>query len=398
MGKPLYAALFAAIGFLLFLLVETVLLRFARKKLVLVIQVNGSRGKSTVTRMIHTLLRSRGMVVFGKTSGSAARLLLPDGTERTIRRPGPANVREQRNMMLRSVFSGAEALVFECSAIKAELQQISARWLDPDITVITNVRPDHTLELGSAADAAAAFAGAIPPNRILVSSDSRFNEIWRNGEKQKDLEYHFVNPVEIGAEIEGEFPENIAAVLGVADCLGINRDEALRAFLPYTRDAGAFALFSWMEGAHGVFFADARAANDIESTGKIVGHTLSAFKEKLKDMQCIMLVINREDRPDRTKSFVQYAAHTMGSDEPCFERCLFMGHAPWYLRRAVKQSGARCGIIRDLSAIDRMISETPRDTLVMAMGNYGGRGRLAGAWLETKKKKTDFRKITGACF
>ncbi|HPG96753.1 MAG TPA: poly-gamma-glutamate synthase PgsB, partial [Rectinema sp.] len=42
------------------------------------ILVNGTRGKSTVTRLIAAGLAAGGLRVYAKTTGSAARIILPD--------------------------------------------------------------------------------------------------------------------------------------------------------------------------------------------------------------------------------------------------------------------------------------------------------------------------------
>jgi UDP-N-acetylmuramyl tripeptide synthase len=47
------------------------------------IHVNGIRGKSTVTRYVAAILRESGLRTFGKTTGTAARVILPDGKDRS---------------------------------------------------------------------------------------------------------------------------------------------------------------------------------------------------------------------------------------------------------------------------------------------------------------------------
>ena len=56
------------------------------------IAVAGTRGKSGVTRLIAAGLRASGAKVLAKTTGSKPVLILPDGSEREIARPGPASI------------------------------------------------------------------------------------------------------------------------------------------------------------------------------------------------------------------------------------------------------------------------------------------------------------------
>ena len=55
--------------YLLYLVWEAYTVRIARRKLDHVIHVNGTRGKSTVSRLIEAGLRAGGLRVFCKTTG-----------------------------------------------------------------------------------------------------------------------------------------------------------------------------------------------------------------------------------------------------------------------------------------------------------------------------------------
>ena len=58
--------------------------------------VNGIRGKSSITRLCAGALRGGGLRTVAKTTGTAARFVLPDGTEEPVHRKfGLANIVEQ---------------------------------------------------------------------------------------------------------------------------------------------------------------------------------------------------------------------------------------------------------------------------------------------------------------
>ena len=59
------------------------------------IHVNGTRGKSSVVRLIAGGLREGGIVTCAKTTGTLARMILPDASEYPVFRPAGANVIEQ---------------------------------------------------------------------------------------------------------------------------------------------------------------------------------------------------------------------------------------------------------------------------------------------------------------
>ncbi len=123
--------------------------RIARKKLAHVVHVNGTRGKSTVSRLIEAGLRAGGLRVFCKTTGTDPMTIDVNGCEQPIRRRGKANIKEQITILRRAAAQDAQVLVVECMAITPEFQQASQHdILRADIGVITNVRRDHTDVMG----------------------------------------------------------------------------------------------------------------------------------------------------------------------------------------------------------------------------------------------------------
>jgi len=60
------------------------------------IHINGTRGKSSVTRLIAAGLREGGKVTVAKTTGTLPRVILPDGREAAILRLMGANIIEQK--------------------------------------------------------------------------------------------------------------------------------------------------------------------------------------------------------------------------------------------------------------------------------------------------------------
>src|SRR5437867_10070437 len=75
------------------------------------IHVNGTRGKSSVTRLIAGGLRASGRRVFAKTTGTMARMIRADGSEVNVYRAGSPNLIEQTRIVRRAVEDGAEVLV-----------------------------------------------------------------------------------------------------------------------------------------------------------------------------------------------------------------------------------------------------------------------------------------------
>ena len=137
-------------AFVLYLVYERVVLDRLRKSIPLVIAVTGTRGKSTIVRLLASILRESGRVALAKSTGSQAQFVLPDGTVESVARRGLVSILEQKNALKKAVRLKADCLVVEIMSIRPENHFVeSQRILKPDIVVLTNVRRDHTEAMGA---------------------------------------------------------------------------------------------------------------------------------------------------------------------------------------------------------------------------------------------------------
>jgi hypothetical protein len=120
------------------------------------IHVNGTRGKSTTTRLIAAGLRAGGHRVIAKTTGTLPQIILEDGSEIPVRRRGRATIREQMTTIALAARRRADVVVLECMAIHPELQWVSERrMVRATVGVMTNVRLDHMEVMGQTREAVA---------------------------------------------------------------------------------------------------------------------------------------------------------------------------------------------------------------------------------------------------
>ncbi len=305
---------FGLVALGIYFLAERLAVNKNARRLALRIAVTGTRGKSTVTRLVAAALREAGYSVLAKTTGSKPVLILPDGAEAELSRRGRATVLEQRKVVKSGADLGVQALVAELMNIHPECGRAESRGiLRPSVLVITNVRLDHREEMGrTKPEVAASLAAAIPPGAVVVVPE-------------KELYPEFVQAAErVGSKIikvaksqEGDiqapadslislgFSEDAALVLAVARHLGIPEDAARRGMAKAKPDFGSLKAWEVPLGRSSApwLLVNAFAANEPESTGLVL--------ERLRggplfcDRPFLGIINFRADRGDRTRQWVE---------------------------------------------------------------------------------------------
>ena len=143
------------------------------------IHINGTRGKSSVARLIAAGLRSGGLKTLCKTTGSEAKLIIKDSQEINIKRGCIPNIIEQCKVIEFAKKNQAEVLVVECMALKPDLQAYSElAMVKATHGVITNSGPDHLDVMGPTEyDVAKALAGTVPVKGKLYTNEKKYLNI-----------------------------------------------------------------------------------------------------------------------------------------------------------------------------------------------------------------------------
>ncbi|MBT7899845.1 MAG: poly-gamma-glutamate synthase PgsB, partial [Candidatus Marinimicrobia bacterium] len=227
------------LGFLLLFLLGAGVLEFQLHQRVLAtiplrIHVNGTRGKSSVTRLIAAGLRAGGLRTFAKTTGTAPRVIDMEGKDRIIHRLRLPSIGEQVRLM--SFFSKEkpDAMVMECMAVQPQYQWIAEhQMIQSQIGVITNTRPDHLEEMGpTEKDVALSLCNTIPENGSLITGEVEKYSILKDVAASLDTSCILSNEStvsedELNAFNYLEHPQNVAVALDVCDAVGIDRNVAL---------------------------------------------------------------------------------------------------------------------------------------------------------------------------
>ena len=286
-----------------------------------VVHVNGTRGKSTVCRLIEAGLRAGGVRVFCKTTGTDPMTIDVKGREEPIHRRGKANIKEQIAILRRAAAQKAQVLVVECMAVHPEYQYAAQhRILKADTVVITNVRRDHTDVMGETLpEICDALCSTVPKNGALFTAETA--QAPRMGEKAAAMgsSFHPIRPD--GSEPGFDFAENIALALAVCEHLGVDRQTALSGMAHFKRDPYALTVHRMGEG----LFVNGLSINDVQSTCTV----WRDLKGKLGCRRLILLVNNRADRGSRTQDMLAVCC------ELCPDAVWLMGASQGFMARSL---------------------------------------------------------------
>jgi gamma-polyglutamate synthase len=355
MPQPTLLALaLPAAATLLFLLARALRLRAALKSVPIRIHVGGTRGKSSVCRMIAASLRQSGIRTVAKTTGTQALLILPDGSVQPWRRFGPASIGEQRRFALLASRLQVRAAVLECMAIRPELVAASERDLvHATIAVITNIRPDH-LEDVPIDEQADAFLGLVPQNGVIVIGEDALLPALRERARQRGTTL-----VPIATSGLSPSQANEALAKAVCQVLGIPfAAEECEA------DPGAFTIAQLDLQGKRVRFANAFACNDVVSLDLL----WKAHADE--SAPAVALLNHRNDRPLRSVQFLDYFAAL-----PRRPRVLLLGSTFW-LRWAARRRGLHYHSLPGTKTLERMAALVPEGAQIWGVGNYHGQGEM----------------------
>lgn len=342
------------------------------------IHVNGTRGKSTVTRLIAGVMREAGMATIGKTTGSAAVVIGLDGQDLPIERLGAPNVWEQADIIAGWDALGATAMVVECMAVEPRnLEWSERKVLHSHIGVITNVRGDHQDVMGETLpEIARSLARMTPRNGVLITAEAvpdLQDELRRaaadRGSRVIAADPSAVTDADVARFDYLTFKDNVAIGLAVAELLGIDRDTAMRGMVRACPDVGVLRLRTVRLHDRPVMWANLFAVNDCES--------LLLTMERLApygDAQTVKIGIlnNRLDREWRAQHFSDFVTRHLA-----FDWLITCGAYEELVTRTL----VRNGFLRD-RIVNFGFSENPViDEMIEAIAGMippGGRGFLAG--------------------
>ena len=342
------------------------------RRIPLRVAITGTRGKSTVTRMIAAALKEAGFSVLAKTTGSKPVLILPDGREEEVARRGLPTILEQKRLVQKAANIGVRAMVTEMMSIQPECLAVESRLLlQPQYLVVTNVRLDHREEMGqSKAEIARSLSAAIRPGTTVFVPESECNPEFEVAAGRVGAKVIIVQDKATGSFLD----EDRRLATAVASHLGVSAAVAVRG----TSIAADFGSLKAWEAELGVppatwTLVSAFAANEPVSSRLVLAHV---EKKLTPNGRPLVGILNfRADRGDRTRQWLD--AHGQGFFSK-FRSVYVVGahiHSLNIRRRTGRPPSFTPLPDRTPSAImGKIAAAEAASSLLIGLGNIGGLG------------------------
>jgi gamma-polyglutamate synthase len=350
----------------------------ALKRIPIRIHVNGTRGKSSVTRLICAGLREAGFSVLGKTTGTDPRILDLEGKDRKIHRLQKPSIGEQVRFLRYFSQLRPRAIILECMAVQPQYQWITEQHMVKSThSVITNARLDHVEEMGHRLrDIAMSLSNTIPFKGTLFTAEQDKLDVFKEVAAKRGTEVNAVTDHGVSHEdMMGfnhiEHPENVALSIAVCESLGVSKEQALEGMRKAQPDPGALRIWDLeMDGRH-FSLVNAFAANDPQST-KTIWNMIKEHPSLDHEHTCAFLN-TRSDRVSRTSQLLELILKDIKPDS-LFVRGDKMERfeKPYFSK--VNGSVEQFSENEDAAVFAKKLLSQKGNTLIFGIGNIVGSG------------------------
>ena len=372
------------LGALALVLIVSGLLEFRSHQLVLSnipvrIHVNGTRGKSSVTRLIAAGLRAGGKRTFAKTTGTAPRVIDAKGIDRIIHRLRSPSIGEQVRLLKYFSAEKPDVVVMECMAVQPQYQWISEhQMVKSDIGVITNARPDHLDEMGPTdVDVVRSLCNSVPIDGTLITAEEKYKNILEEVAEQNGSEFLHsdegsITDSELNKFSYIEHPQNIAIALDVCKKMGIKRDVALTGMHSVKPDLGALIVWK-LKGENGSLqFVNGMAANDPVSTLQIWKFVIDRYPTTSGSA---VFFNSRDDRPLRTNQMLELTFEEIKPEHFIIRGDKIASKVNRLIHHSPETKVQIFPLDDKIDSVSKSILDLPEDILVFAIGNQVGEGQ-----------------------
>lgn len=366
---------------LLFLIIERIRLNRWVNSISVRISVTGTRGKSSVVRLLASVLREDGKKVLAKTTGSEAKYILPDGSEYEVPRRGIPSIIEQKKLLRKAAKLHVDYIVAEIMSIHPENHYVeSQQLLKPNIVVLTNVRLDHLDAMGKTKEEIASiYSLDIPEKATVFIPEQEIRSAIVKTVEHNNAELIVVQTgISPALQKSGfnsnsiKFSENFDLVASVGKHLGVDEETIARGIYKTTQDIGGFKIWKYQskDPSKICYLVNAFAANDPQSTIEII--SLVKNNTPFVTENCIGLLNLRSDRGDRTLQWIQALKSGAALH---FKKVFVTGAHNSVIKRSIKS----VDVIKEKlpeKIMETIFAEIEDQSVIFGFGNIGGNGRM----------------------
>jgi poly-gamma-glutamate synthase PgsB/CapB len=365
--------------------------QFWRKKIPLIIHVNGTRGKSSVVRLIAAGLRGGNKKVMAKTTGSAPAIIFEDGSETPIVRHYGANIKEQLKIIKFVAKRDIDILVLECMAVTPEYQWVTEQeMVHSDLGVVTNSRLDHLDVMGPGLkNCTLSLCNSLPSNGIAYTAEWKMFPLMHKQAKKMGTELIYSDGNKIDDKLMRGFKhiehkDNVAVSLDVCEYCQVDREVALQEMYKAKPDIGAAEIFEVNRAGKKIFFVHSFAANDPESTQFLINYV----KKIHSHIDNISLVLNtREDRIYRSKQLIDMLSEFEHDELFLIGQQTQSMHSYALSHGFPKSEVHDCGWVTGDQLIDQVGKLSAKEVLLFGVGNIGGNGGIIVEYFRKRNGK-----------
>lgn len=361
------------------LIIEVILHNRRFKSIPLRISVTGTRGKTSVVRLVASIMRESGFKVLAKTTGTEAKYILPDGSEENVKRRGLTNILEQKSLIKKAIHNKADCLVTEIMSIHPENHWVETQKLiKPHYTILTNVWPDH-LDVVGKGEMSQLYLNDIHPDSTLIIHPEDFSN-----DLEKETHEAGVNVVLTNSNHEQEQNRVLAATL--ARELNIAPDQIIKGLNKCEMDRGKVVGYDFITDNKRIIFINSFAANDPVSSSIIIDQVIAELN--IRDPKIAGLLSFRIDRGERSQQWLDFLK---ADGKNTFDRLFFLGTHGLSLKRKLGY-GEKLRMEKPKEISDYIISTCTRDTIIFGLVNINNIGLELTKYWEQSGQKIDLLK------
>ncbi len=359
--------------FILYLLLEVIQHNKRLNSIPNRISITGTRGKTTVTRLIASILRESGYSVLAKTTGTEAKYILPDGSEQSIRRIGAPNILEQKKLVRKASGLKIDFLISEIMSIQPENHKTETqKLLKPNYTIITNFYPDH-LDAAIDENMTLLYANDINENSTVIIDKDDFDQELVQCISNKRAKIITVDPAPLMLRNQ----QKARKLAEIFSCTEENIASGIQKALMDKGETRGFAMGS----NESCIFINLFAANDPRSSIQMIEEIIKQAKwEKHKVMGFLSL------RSDRAERSIQWLEFLKNDESKLFDELYLSGSHRHYFKRILKK-GLLINTADPELITEAILANSNKPCLIFGLANIGNIGlKLVDYW-ELKGQK-----------